>query len=401
MKEFLHQKINSRCSWRTGITKLLCIFFLILMISSSCTVVNCSPSIQCAGPVKNTNCTFTNSYGTFPDRGICRAAEAVYPTTDISRRISNQGEDKNESGNAVTLQLQPLFKRSVTFVTKNDFNLGVDAVSFGRLYMVSKSETGFRSTSALVLSTFRTTEETQESLGDVDGKCITGRSTSSTLRMTAYGFTNDDLYNGILIRYVTTSSAYLGKQEDALDFDITYYRSKDALTPRLFEDILEEIEQIAVFKYKALPHCGKNRNVVFQGAIKKYKNADKFIEIKQMYDPLGLFSSDWTDQILGLRDGLNIMKEGCALEGLCICSKDIHCAPNKGYFCRPGKVYKEARVCAKITVSKNLSFLDFDPVDLEQGLMRGVFSKDYQGKHLLGLETELEERLLQPTGVPQ
>ncbi|KAG8374782.1 hypothetical protein BUALT_Bualt10G0031500 [Buddleja alternifolia] len=163
-----------------------------------------------------------------------------------------------------------------------------------------------------------------------------------------------DLYNGILVRYVTTSSAYLGKQEDALDFDITYYRSKDALTPRLFEDILEEIEQIAVFKYKALPHCGKNMNVAFQGAIKKYKNADKFIEIKQMYDPLGLFSSDWTDQILGLRDGLNIMKEGCALEGLCICSKDIHCAPNKGYFCRAGKVYKEARVCAKITVVRKL-----------------------------------------------
>ncbi|PSS26246.1 L-gulonolactone oxidase like [Actinidia chinensis var. chinensis] len=355
----------------------------------------------------------------------------------------------------ITLKLQPLFKRSISYETKSDLDLGDQVASFGNQHefadltwypsqreVVYRTDdrvssntsgnglydfTGFRSTPSLVLSGIRTIEEIQESTGDANGKCNDAKLNIFTLKTIAYGLTNNgilftgypvvgyhnrlqssgscldshedahltacpwdprvnglfihqnafsislskvksfiqdvqklvelepkalcsvELYNGILMRYVKASSAYLGKEEDAVDFDITYYRSKDPMNPRLYEDILEEVEQMGLFKYGGLPHWGKNRNVAFDGVIKKYRNAGEFLKVKETYDPLGLFSSDWTDKVLGLRDGdpVTILKEGCALEGLCVCSQDIHCAPSKGYFCRPGRVYKDARVCTK------------------------------------------------------
>lgn len=156
-------------------------------------------------------------------------------------------------------------------------------------------------------------------------------------------FCGVDIYNGFLIRFIRASDAFLGQSEDSVVVDFNYFRADDALTPRFNQDVWEEVEQLAFFKYGAKPHWAKNRNIAFLNVQHKYPNFNKFVAVKGQLDPQNLFSSAWSDEVVFGKEGAK--SDGCALEGQCICSEDRHCSPGKGYFCKPGLVYKEARVC--------------------------------------------------------
>ncbi|CAA6663037.1 unnamed protein product [Spirodela intermedia] len=358
----------------------------------------------------------------------------------------------------VTLQLEPMFKRSITYRTQRDHAFESTVSSFAattefgdiawypgqekvvyrddvRLPLTAQGKgkndfAGFQPQLSVLISAIRKSEELLEETENSDGKCLLAKIQVNTLLATGAGLKNDDsrlidftgfpvvgnqsdmqssgscltgkddglltvcgwdprldglfyhqtafsipiptvaafiadvkklhalrpgslcgldLYSGLLMRFVRNSTAFLGKTADCADFDMTYFRSNDPEDPRLDQDILEEVEQMAFFKYGALPHWGKNRHVGFIGVSDKYGDRrDRFVAAMTKYDSEGLFSSDWVDAVLGIRGkSLSLEKEGCALEGLCICSRDEHCSPAKGYFCRRGLVYKEARVCRK------------------------------------------------------
>jgi len=155
-----------------------------------------------------------------------------------------------------------------------------------------------------------------------------------------------DFYIGVTMRYFKKSDDYLSRKEDSVDVEFMYFRYRQPGTPRWNEHVMEEIEQMLLQKYEGVPNWGKNRVYTFQGAAKRTVNLGKFLEVKKRLDPHGFFSSEWSDGVLGIgKHGVEIWRDGCAVDGLCVCKEDRHCAPEKGFLCRPGRVWKKARVC--------------------------------------------------------
>jgi len=156
--------------------------------------------------------------------------------------------------------------------------------------------------------------------------------------------------SGIVMRTIKKSEgAYLGYAEDVVTFEIGYYRSRQAYVPTWNMDVYQEIEQLLIEKHGGSLHWGKSGGHLFQGlAEKSTVNLTQFLKVKKRFDPDGHFSNEWTDGLLDIGCGnVEVLKAGCALEKLCKCREDIHCAPKAGYFCKPGRIWTNARVCRK------------------------------------------------------
>ncbi|EFJ26123.1 hypothetical protein SELMODRAFT_97935 [Selaginella moellendorffii] len=160
-----------------------------------------------------------------------------------------------------------------------------------------------------------------------------------------------DTYGGLWLRNVRASRAYLGEKRDVTHVEFFAFNHRDSARPQAYEAIMEELEQILLFKYDGMPHLGKNRPHTFKNIRSKTRNLAKFLEVRRKMDPDGWFSSEWSDAVLGIRGSVVSSSDGCAPGGLCVCSEDRHCAPEEGYLCKPGIVYKEARVCTKTSHS--------------------------------------------------
>ncbi|KAF2286965.1 hypothetical protein GH714_036363 [Hevea brasiliensis] len=263
-----------------------------------------------------------------------------------------------------------------TAVYRYDFRVPLTASGNGEFDFL-----GFQSNSIVVSQSTRAAEKSLEKANNVNGKCLLAISFVRFKKLVANGLKNGliftgypvvghqrkmqtsenfcgvDIYNGFLIRFIKASQAYLGQSEDSVVLDFNYYRADDPSTPRLNQDIWEEVEQMAFFKYGAKPHWAKNRNLAFLDVQSKYPNFSKFLAAKKILDPQNMFSSELSDEILILRKEA-VKGDGCALEGQCICSEDKHCSPKHGYFCRPGLVYKEARVCRYSSSSRTSTTLN-------------------------------------------
>ncbi|KAH9310585.1 hypothetical protein KI387_025620 [Taxus chinensis] len=155
--------------------------------------------------------------------------------------------------------------------------------------------------------------------------------------------------SGIFIRSIKKSKAYLGHVDDVVAFELKSYRPRKRGTPKWNEDVYEEIEQMVIEKYGGGLHWGKSGGYLFGGLTKKVVSFNKFLKVKDKFDVHGVFSNEWTNGLFGIGgDRVEELRAGCALDKMCKCREDKHCAPNKGYYCKEGKVWKNARVCRKI-----------------------------------------------------
>ncbi|GLJ25475.1 hypothetical protein SUGI_0487780 [Cryptomeria japonica] len=156
-------------------------------------------------------------------------------------------------------------------------------------------------------------------------------------------------FDAIYFRSIKESEVYLGPSEDQVTMELLTYQPREAGTPKWNEDVYQEIEQMVIDKHGGGLHWAKSGGYLFAGLVKQTVNLEGFLKVKERFDAKGVFSNDWTDSLFGIGGkGVEELRDGCALDKMCKCREDRHCAPDKGFLCKPGRVWDYARVCRNI-----------------------------------------------------
>jgi len=153
------------------------------------------------------------------------------------------------------------------------------------------------------------------------------------------------LYSGLVFRFIKASKnhAMLGVEEDSVSFDHTFFRNYNDSIPSHNADVHQEILQMAMLKYKAHIHFGKNYPVMFERVWENigWRNTLPFERVRSELDPAGAFANEWTTKIF--KGKTMTFTPGCAASGDCWCKNASHCA--EGQICASGLVFRRARVC--------------------------------------------------------
>ncbi|ORX95594.1 FAD-binding domain-containing protein [Basidiobolus meristosporus CBS 931.73] len=139
-------------------------------------------------------------------------------------------------------------------------------------------------------------------------------------------------FNGIWFRFSPASDGWMslsyGRKTVHIEFLTPCRVNKDS-DPKLGIEAIQLISQTLVNKFDARPHWGKNGHYYFSHKVRSavHPKLKEFGQLAKSLDPRGVFSNDFTDRIFHSNPSkLASTVKQCALEDICLCSRDTDCA---------------------------------------------------------------------------
>jgi FAD/FMN-containing dehydrogenase len=152
--------------------------------------------------------------------------------------------------------------------------------------------------------------------------------------------------NGIYFRFgkPTRGALSMASERETVYVGIEYLRNPVGNGFPSGYEVIQELEQILLSRYRGRPHPGKNVLPMFDGVGKFYPRLAEFEAFRRSMDPDDRFENA---SYRRLRDGLKTATRasGCVVSDGCYCKLDLDCPA--GLRCVPGLVEPKARVCRK------------------------------------------------------